>query len=74
MNRGYDVIVVSDGCASGTPTHQAALDVMQASCAKVCNTKEIVTYMLEQYVCGDIGQVKGTTYADGRKDVPHYCP
>ena len=68
FSRGYDVVVVRDAVASGTPHHESALTVINASCGKVLPTSEVVDYMLSAYVEGGVGAVKGVCHPDGRKD------
>ena len=67
-SRGYDVIVVSDAVATGTPHHQAALTIANGTVAKVLTTEEEVSYMENDFVLGEPGAVKGTSHPDGRKD------
>jgi nicotinamidase-related amidase len=68
LSRGYDVIVAEDGVATATENHERALKVIDGSCGKVLPTDEIVKYMEQDFVKGDMGAVKGVNHPDGRKD------
>merc|ERR1712039_605453 len=68
LSRGYDVVVPSDAVATATAHHEKALTIMNATCGKVIPTEDIVGYMKNDYVLGEIGAVKGIIHPDGRKD------
>mmetsp|Transcript_114118 Transcript_114118/g.333577 ORF Transcript_114118/g.333577 Transcript_114118/m.333577 type:complete len:290 (-) Transcript_114118:35-904(-) len=70
LSRGYDVVVVSDGVATATAHHDAALTVMNATVSKVLPTADVVAYMEDEFVLGEKGAVKGVLHPDGRKDPP----
>lgn len=68
LSRGYDVIVVRDGVATATAHHEKALTVLNATCGKVIPAADIVSYMKNEFVLGEVGAVKGVKHPDGRKD------
>ena len=68
LSRGYDVVVVKDGVATGTAHHDKALTVMNATCGKTLPTEEIIDFMKTKFVKGEVGAVKGVRWPDGRKD------
>ncbi|MFW5643400.1 MAG: isochorismatase family protein [Alkalispirochaeta sp.] len=66
--RGYDVVVVGDAVATATDNHERALTVANSTVAKVLDTGDVVRYMQNDFVTGEVGAVKGTRYPDGRKE------
>jgi nicotinamidase-related amidase len=67
-SRGYDVVVVSDAVGTATNNGEAALTLVRGTCGHVVTTQEVVDYMTNDFVLGQVGAVKGTKYPDGRKD------
>jgi len=67
-SRGYDVVLVSDAIATATDNHDIALTIAGGTVAKVLTTDEVVHYMKNDFVVGEPGAVKGTSYPDGRKE------
>jgi len=67
-SRGYDVVVVSDAVATATANQENALTIANSTVANVLSTKQVVDYMENDFVVGAPGAVKGTRFADGRKD------
>jgi nicotinamidase-related amidase len=67
-SRGYDVVVVSDAVGTATPNGPAALTLVRGTCGHVVTTQQVVEYMTNDFVLGQVGAVKGTKYPDGRKD------
>jgi nicotinamidase-related amidase len=68
LSRGYDVVVVSDAVGTATPNGDAALTIIKGTCGHVVTTREVVEYMTNDFVLGEVGAVKGTKHPDGRKD------
>lgn len=66
-SRGYDVVVVSDAVATATANQEIALTIAGSTVAKVLSTDEVVRYMENEFVIGELHAVKGTTHPDGRK-------
>ncbi len=67
-SRGYDVVVVSDATATATANHEIALKVAGSTVAKVLATDDVVSYMQHDFITGEPGAVKGTSYPDGRRE------
>lgn len=67
-SRGYDVVVVGDAVATATANQQTALQVANSTVAQVLSTGDVVQYMQNDFVTGQPGAVKGTRFADGRKE------
>jgi nicotinamidase-related amidase len=67
-SRGYDVVVVGDSVATATSNHEIALKVAGGTVAKVVLASDVLNYMKNDFVCGELGVVKGTLFPDGRKD------
>ena len=67
-SRGYDVVVVSDSVATATANQEMALKLLGGTVAKVLSCDEVVNYMKNDFVTGEVGAVKGTNHPDGRKD------
>lgn len=67
-SRGYDVVVVSDATATATANHDIALNVAGSTVAKVLPTEDVVIYMTNDFVTGEVGAVKGTSHPDGRNE------
>ena len=67
-SRGYDVVVVGDAVATATDNQKMALKLIGGTVAKVMSCDDVVNYMENDFVTGEVGAVKGTTYPDGRKD------
>ena len=61
-------MVVGDAVATATAHQEAALTILNGTVAKVLKTEDILKYMNEDYVEGEVGQVKGTKHPDGRLD------
>jgi nicotinamidase-related amidase len=66
LSRGYDVIVANDGVATATANHEAGLTIINATSGNIISTKDIVSYMNNDFVLGEKGAVKGITHPDGR--------
>lgn len=67
-SRGYDVVMVSDAVATATANQETALTIARSTVARVLSTDEVISYLENDFVTGERGAVKGTTYPDGRKD------
>ena len=67
-SRGYDVVIVSDAVGTATANQEAALTVANGTCSKVLTTQEVVSYLENDFVVGEIGAVKGSAHPDGRKE------
>ena len=67
-SRGYDVIVVSDAVATATANGDIALPVINGTCGNVLTTADVVSYMKNDFVLGQVGACKGVKHPDGRKD------
>jgi len=66
--RGYDVVVVNDAVATATANHDIAMKIAGATVAQGLSTNEVVSYMNNDFIEGEAGAVKGTTFPDGRKE------
>lgn len=67
-SRGYDVVVVGDAVATATANQEAALTIARSTVANVLSTADVIRYMENDFVTGEIGLVKGTHHPDGRKE------
>ena len=68
LSRGYDVVVVGDAVGTATANGDLALTVMNGTCGKVLTTNEVVSYMENEFILGEVGATKGTSHPDGRKE------
>jgi len=67
-SRGYDVVVVGDAVSTATDNHERALTIASSTVAKVLSTDEVLGYMTNDFVAGELGSVKGTSHPDGRRE------
>lgn len=67
-SRGYDVVVVNDAVATATANHDIAMKIAGGTVAKVLNTDEVISYLINDFVSAEKGAVKGTSYPDGRRE------
>ncbi|RZU98423.1 cysteine hydrolase [Spiribacter vilamensis] len=67
-SRGYDVVLAHDAIATATANHEIALKVASSTVGKVVSTHDVIHYMENDFITGEVGAVKGTSHPDGRKE------
>ncbi len=67
-SRGYDVVLVNDAVATATANHEIAMKIAGGTVAKVLSTDDVVNYIENDFITGEPGAVKGTSYPDGRRE------